>query len=1091
MKYDSHRMAIPAYSGRDTILIAVLALVYFLAHVLALQFPDTQRVLAAVWPAGGIGLAALLLSSRRKWPVILLVLFLAGNSANLLYGRPAMASVGFMTANLLESLVSAWVISRFCGASVRFSRVREVSALILCALAVNSCTALIGAGTATLTGGAPFGQAWATWWVSDGLGIMLIAPLILAWSSSRDWFSGLQWGRVLEWGLFLAIWCAFVRWTFQPYDAGQMVQPYMLVGLLAWPALRLGQRGVTVALVVAAAMAVTSKGVVAGPLLWGGADPVTRLLSAQLFIAFATATALLLATGYSESRSAEQASRESLRRLQISVEERNAAEQARQAGQALLTAIQDATSDCIYAKDMQGRYLLFNRAAERFTGKTAASVLGHDDFFLFPPAEAAAIMEGDRRTIDRGCSATYEEVMTSADGIITTFLSTKGPMVDAKGTPCGLYGVSRDITARKRAEEALRRERMMLARTESTAHVGSWEWEIATDTVTWSEELFRIFQRDPREGAPSFAEHPEIYPPDDMARLRKAVEAAVAGGTPYELELRAIRKDGETRVCAASGFAEMSPDGRAVRLFGSVQDITERKRAEMALRESEEKFRALYVNSPDALYLATLDEGRIIAVNDAFEALYGYARDEVIGRTFLQLNLYADPDDRAKIVSELKSSGRVQSVEVGSRKKSGEAFSASLSIMTVMLQDQVHILGAIQDITGRKRAETEKSKLQLQLAQAQKMESIGRLAGGLAHDFNNLLTVINGFSALALQRTPPGDPRFLGLTEVLRAGEKATGLVRQLLAFSRKQALQTEILDLNATVVDMERMLSRLVGEDVEVVVTLAPAAVPVLADRHQIEQVIMNLAVNARDAMPGGGTLTMEIGQRHLESGVCGSCHEPIRPGTYAKLTVRDTGTGMEQHTIEHLFEPFFTTKTVGEGTGLGLPTVEGIVHQSGGHVAVESQAGKGSAFHIYLPAARLPAAEPGAAPVACAAGGQETILLVEDQEEVRQFVATVLRAYGYEVVQAGDAAEAVRASAARKVDLLVTDIVMPKMSGVELARRLQASLPGLKTIYISGYSEDTHGCEWGSLEGACLLQKPFEPEALAAKVREVLDRL
>ena len=285
-------------------------------------------------------------------------------------------------------------------------------------------------------------------------------------------------------------------------------------------------------------------------------------------------------------------------------------------------------------------------------------------------------------------------------------------------------------------------------------------------------------------------------------------------------------------------------------------------------------------------------------------------------------------------------------------------------------------------------------------------------------------------------------------------------------------------------------MLHRLVGEDIEIVVRLDRTIAPVLVDRHQIEQVVMNLAVNARDAMPGGGTLTLETGQRRLE-GFCDRCHEPVRPGTYIELTVRDTGTGMDRRTLEHLFEPFFTTKGVNRGTGLGLSTVQGIVNQSGGHVMVESEVGKGSTFHIHLPVAELPTVQSRVLPAADARGGAETILLVEDQEEVRKFIATVLEAYGYRVLAAGDAEQGLRICAAQLVDLLVTDVVMPKLSGVELARRARLALPGLRALFISGYSEDTHEREWASLGDEDFLQKPFAPEALAAKVREVLERL
>ncbi len=693
-------------SGRDMRRIVILALAYFLAHEVALQFPDSQKILSAVWPAGGIGLAALLLSPRRRWPLILFTLFLAGNSANLIAGRPVLTSVGFMVANLAESLLCASLISYFCGSVVRFARTSEVWALIVSAVAVNGVTALLGAGAAALAGGAPYWAAWRTWWVSDGLGILLVAPLILAWSSDKDWFSSLRWHRALESVLFLAIWCAATMLTFQPYSAEHLWQPYMLFALLGWPVFRFGQRGVTAALVVAAMLAVTSKAVSVGPILWGGADPVARLLAVQLFLAFAGGTALVLAASYTESQSAGKAAQESLARLQLALAERNVAEAARQTGQSLLSAVADATSDAIYAKDLQGRYLLFNRASEKFVGKTAASVLGHDAFFIFPAAEAAEVMATDRTIIDRATAATYEEVLTSSDGRATTFLITKGPLVDAEGAPCGIYGVAREITDRKRAENELRREREMLARAEAIAHIGSWEWDVTTDTVTWSEELFRIFQRDPGEGAPRFAEHPALYHPDDMVRLRKAVEDAVADGTPYELELRAIRKDGSARVCAASGVAELGSDGRAVRLLGTLQDITDRKRAEQSLRESEQKFATIFRCSPAATTLTDIAGGfRFIEVSEAFESVVGYRRDEVIGRNGADLAIWVDPLEFAEATGRLGETGVLRDFEFRFRRKDGEIRLGSMSADVVEIDGRSYVIASTIDITERKRAE--------------------------------------------------------------------------------------------------------------------------------------------------------------------------------------------------------------------------------------------------------------------------------------------------------------------------------------------------------------------------------------------------
>jgi PAS domain S-box-containing protein len=509
------------------------------------------------------------------------------------------------------------------------------------------------------------------------------------------------------------------------------------------------------------------------------------------------------------------------------------------------------------------------------------------------------------------------------------------------------------------------------------------------------------------------------------------------------------------------------------------------KQAGEALRQSEERHRTILQTAMDGFWL-TDTEGRLLEVNDAYCRMSGYSTEELLAMRVSDLEANETASDTAVHVQKVLAQGEDR-FESRHRRKDGSLFDIETSVQHRQAGGG-RFVAFLRDITERKRAEEERERLQLQLAQAQKMESIGRLAGGVAHDFNNQLTVINGYSALALRHTEPGDPRFHGLTEILRAGERAADLVRQLLAFSRRQALQPEILDLNATVGDMEKMLHRLVGEDVEIAVRLDPGIAPILADRHQIEQVIMNLAVNARDAMPGGGTLTLETGQRQLE-GVCGTCREQIRPGTYVELTARDTGTGMDAYTLEHMFEPFLTTKGVGRGTGLGLSTVQGIVIQSGGHVEVESELGKGSAFRVHLPVAELPAVRPSALPVADAVGGAETILLVEDQEEVRKFIATILGEYGYKVVQAQDAAQALRLCAAQPVDLLVTDVVMPKMSGVELAERLRLTLPGLRAIFISGYSEDTHAQQRESVPDAGFLQKPFSPEALAKKVREVLE--
>jgi CheY-like chemotaxis protein len=367
------------------------------------------------------------------------------------------------------------------------------------------------------------------------------------------------------------------------------------------------------------------------------------------------------------------------------------------------------------------------------------------------------------------------------------------------------------------------------------------------------------------------------------------------------------------------------------------------------------------------------------------------------------------------------------------------------------------------------------------------MESVGRLAGGVAHDFNNLLTVINGYSQMLLSALKAGDPFRDSLDEIHKAGERAAGLTRQLLAFSRKQVLEPRRLNVNRVVAEMRSMLERLVGEDIEVRVALRAEGGTICADPHQLEQVVMNLVVNARDAMPGVGKLLVETANVEWDESYTRS-HLEARVGRYVMLAISDTGAGMDEETSNRIFEPFFTTKGVGKGTGLGLSMVQGIVTQSGGYVDVYSEKGKGTTFKIYLPAVAEEAADaerPAAVP---AVGGKETVLVVEDQTEVRKYAVAVLKGYGYRVIPAENAGEALLLCERERIDLVVTDVIMPNVSGRELAERLEKLQPGIKVLFMSGYT-DTVIEHHGVLEdGAKFIQKPFSPEELAGKVRAVL---
>jgi hypothetical protein len=379
--------------------------------------------------------------------------------------------------------------------------------------------------------------------------------------------------------------------------------------------------------------------------------------------------------------------------------------------------------------------------------------------------------------------------------------------------------------------------------------------------------------------------------------------------------------------------------------------------------------------------------------------------------------------------------------------------------------------------------------LEQQFHQAQKMELVGRLAGGVAHDFNNLLTVINGYSLMLLARLSGGDPLRADITEIHKAGERAAGLTGQLLAFSRKQVLEPRRLDVDRLVEEMQPMLARLVGEDVEVCVALHAEGGTIHADRHQLEQVVMNLVVNARDAMPGGGMLLVETAIVEWNESDTRS-HAEARVGRYVMLAVSDNGLGMDEETKNRIFEPFFTTKEVGKGTGLGLAIVQGIVAQSGGHVEVYSEKGQGTTFKIYLPALAESAAGAGGPAAVPALGGKETVLVVEDQAAVRQYTIAVLKEYGYRVIPAENAAEALLLCQRERdrIHLVLTDVVMPNLSGRELASRLEQMRPGIKVLFMSGYTGDAI-VQHGVLDKAVqFIGKPFSPEELAGKVRAVL---
>ena len=636
------------------------------------------------------------------------------------------------------------------------------------------------------------------------------------------------------------------------------------------------------------------------------------------------------------------------------------------------------------------------------------------------------------------------------------------------------------VTART---SALAASEARLAQTLDATNDGLWDFDLQTGAVYFSPVWARLLGF-------SYAEVPQSIDffwsrvhPDDVARIQDVLARHLAGELPVkELEIRMQMKTGEYRWFLDQGkVVERTGDGRPLRMLGTISDITDRRRAVEALHESESRFRALFDESPVGVALVDLAESRIAEMNEACLRVLGYGRHEVIGRTMVELGLWADEAERRRTARRLIDAGLVAGAEVRLRRRDGTEFWALVSSSVVRFEGNPLALVTLQDITERRDFEA-------RVLQSQKMEVVGHLAGGVAHDFNNVLTVITSTAELALDDVPEGGPAHDALQTIRDASTRAARLTGQLLAFSRQQILQPAPLDLNEVAQGLEPMVRRVAGDAVIVDVATASAPVAVMADRGSLEQVLLNLAINARDAMPDGGTLTITVGTAQVSAGAGGPA---LAPGRYATLTVADTGVGMTEATRRRIFEPFFTTKEVGKGTGLGLSMVHGVVQQSGGDVTVASAPGAGSRFTLYLPlSTEAPVRD--APPPRQVAAGHETVLVVDDDADIRFMLRRALSHAGYrvELAASGEEALVTLGRLNGQVDLVLTDVMMPGIGGRELAERVRGAHPSARILFTSGYAENAIAHHGVLADGVQFLPKPYTLQALTQKVRDTLDR-
>jgi two-component system cell cycle sensor histidine kinase/response regulator CckA len=812
--------------------------------------------------------------------------------------------------------------------------------------------------------------------------------------------------------------------------------------------------------------------------------------------------------------------------------------------------------------------------------------------------------DGVTRALARTASSLHIETrMRHRDGRSVVALVSLTLVRDLHDQPQYYVCQVLDMTARYEAQADLAANEAKLAEAQQIAHLGSWEWEIAADRVTWSDELYRIYGVDPADGEDGFGSYGsylEKVHPDDRARVARVIETALTERRPWSVDYRIVRPGGDLRMIHARGEIVLDEDGRPAIVHGTCQDVTDNRRVEDALRATEQLFRRAFDDAPIGMALIDLDGGwlrlnrslcqmlgrseqqlrtsqlnelshpedrrldrplikellagrrrsfaiekrylradgtilhalvhvslmhgdgerplyflcqlvditerrraeaerraseerlqaiidnspalimvkdlqhRYVLVNRRWEELFGVRADQAIGRTSEEVLPASRRPEHREIDDRVAETGEPYEAMAVIPTPEGDDERTFLMVKFPLRDidgDVSAVVTIATDITERRRSAEERAELEHRLAQAQRLESIGQLAGGVAHDFNNLLSVILTCVGFAQRALPAEHPVRDDVSEIGRAADRAAALTRQLLMFSRREVVKPEVLDVGALVRDLERLLDRTLSERIALQITVGPGLVPVLADRAQLEQVLVNLAVNARDAMPDGGTLAIAVGGTH--GGV--------------RITVVDDGAGMPAEVRERAFEPFFTTKDPGQGTGLGLATVHGIVTDSGGTVDIDSAPGRGTVVTIFLPGCdeQVPSSEPPAEP-GDVASTPARVLVVEDQEPVRRQACRILEAHGYQVSQAAGGEEAL--ATWEPVDVLVTDVVMPGMTGQELAQIAHERNPDLRVVYMSGHTEDVLVRNGARARNLAFVQKPFTRTSLLRAVEEAL---
>jgi len=771
-------------------------------------------------------------------------------------------------------------------------------------------------------------------------------------------------------------------------------------------------------------------------------------------------------------------------KLREEIEERARIDLALKESEQRYRRILDNMQDTYYRIDMDGLVVMASLAASALLGYDIPELIGRKFADLY--ADPTRHEDFLRRLAENGEKVgQFELALRRKDGNEILVSSNGQYWRNEGGNIAGIEGTIRDITARRRAEDALRDREERLVEAQRIARIGSWEFDLTDDVLTWSNQIYRLFEVDSKHFTASNKAFQDAIHPDDREMVEKAYTASLSSRSPYEITHRFVMKDGRIKWVQARYEMDFDADGRPLRSHGTVQDITERVQTEEAVRIRDDWLRAILENSLTEIILKDT-EGRILAVSRSVADVHGLEREDFIGR--------ASADFLSSDIAEENMNADRRVVETGepTQREVAEEVNCSVRYLLNAKFPLRNKDGKITGVCSMTSNITEMKQAEQQLRQAQKMEAVGQLTGGVAHDFNNLLAAIIGNLDLIDESSIMDQFDRESIATALRAALRGAELTHRLLAFSRQQELDAKTTEINKMLPQFRQLAQRTIGADIAIEMKLAADLWPTMVDVGQLENALLNLAINARDAMPDGGRLTIETANRVLAHADTAG-NEDLVPGEYVMIAISDNGTGMPAEVRERVFEPFFTTKDVGKGTGLGLSMVFGFAKQSGGHVSIYSKEGESTTVRIYLPRADdlTSAKGPIVRSLKDRPTGDETVLVVEDDKAVRDYLVIVLSRLGYTVLEAVNGPMALEVMAATDaIHLLLTDVILPGgMNGRDVAIAFRERFPAAGVIYSSGYTREILNRRGQLEQGVVLMNKPYQTQALAQRVREVLD--